>query len=181
MVRFAEDPALGLCGGRVIDIYGQRRLNSRAGSEAHHVAGGVQLFRREVFERINGYTPIEGGGQDTIADVMVMMHGWTVRTFPDLEVEHLRPAGSVGQTSLQRGMAWGRKFYRLGYHPAFYALQCLRRVRHPPVLVGSLLNGVGFLAASLRGEPRSVSEEFVQFQQRMQLERLRGALGLGRR
>src|SRR5271166_1220639 len=67
---FQADPYLGLCGGAVIDKYEDRLVNLRKGSEDFHVAGGVQFFRRQCFEQIGGYIPIEGGGQDTIADIM---------------------------------------------------------------------------------------------------------------
>jgi biofilm PGA synthesis N-glycosyltransferase PgaC len=178
--RLTADQDLGLCGGRVLDVYPRRRVSSRAGSENYHVAGGIQFFRRATFEKIGGYVPVQCGGQDSIADVMTLMNGWSVRTFSDLDVEHLRPEGSAGLTAIRRGMIWGRRFYLLGYHPLFYLAQCIRRVGQPPVFIGSLLNGIGFLVASVQRGPRSVSDEFVAFQRRLQLDRLRRSLGLNR-
>jgi hypothetical protein len=170
--RLEADPKLGLAGGTVVDKYPDRIEHSRRGSEDFHVAGGVQFFRRECFEQIGGYVPIEGGGQDTIADVMAVMHGWRIQAFTELEALHLRPEGFGKTGALGRGAQWGRKFYLLGYHPLFYFAQCLRRLGHRPLLLGSFWQLLGFIAASLKREDRPVSSEFVAFQRSMQMRRL---------
>jgi glycosyltransferase involved in cell wall biosynthesis len=175
---FEADRGLGLCGGEVIDQYPDRIVHSRRGSEEFHVPGGVQFFRRECFEQIGGFVPIEGGGQDTIADVMSMMCGWKIRVFPELQALHLRPDGVGAGHVLRRGMAWGRKFYLVGYHPLFYLGQCVRRASRQPILIGSVCQLIGFVCATWRSEPRPVSEEFVRFLRRTQLARLREAVRL---
>jgi glycosyltransferase involved in cell wall biosynthesis len=169
---FQSDPRLGLSGGLVLDQYDDRIEDTRRGSEDFHVPGGVQLFRRECFEQIGGYHPIDGGGQDTIADVMAMMHGWTIRVFPQLEVIHLRPEGANAGSVFKRGMNWGRKFYLLGYHPLFYCGQCIRRISRRPIVIGSIFQLLGFAVASVKSEPRPVSAEFVRFQRNVQRQRM---------
>lgn len=176
MEHFEREPGLGLGGGVVIDQHPGRQENIRAGSEEYHVAGGVQFFRRACFERIGGYTPIDGGGQDTIADVMTLMHGWRICSFSDLPAMHLRPDGFAKDNVWTRGMKWGRKFYLLGYHPLFYFGQCLRRIGRRPVLVGAFCQFVGFVLAALRREPRPVTKDFIAFLRASQLRRLRGML-----
>ena len=170
------NPRLGLCGGRVLDQRDDRLEDTRAGSEDYHVAGGIQFFRRACFEAIGGHHPIPGGGQDTVADIMAMMQGWEVRVVPDLAVIHLRPEGFSRANPLQRGLAWGRKFHLLGYHPLYYLAQCANRLARPPWVVGSLCNLLGFVVASVRGERRPVSPEFVRFIRQLQLRRLRARL-----
>jgi len=177
VAAFHQSPRLGLAGGAVIDHYPDRTDNVRAGSEKYHVAGGVQLFRRRTFDDIGGYVPIEGGGQDTIADVMAMMHGWEVRTLSQITAIHLRPEGSGRQNVLRRGLLWGHKFYALGYHPIFYFAQCMRRVTRRPWVLGSLSQLIGFGVASYRVRARPVSVEFVDFIRRQQMQRLRVWLG----
>lgn len=176
MMRFAADLKLGLAGGAVIDQYADRTENIRKGSEDYHVAGGVQFFRRECFEKIGGYIPIQGGGQDTIADIMTVMHGWTLRVFPELTALHLRPEGFDRDTAYRRGLKWGRKFYLIGYHPLYYFAQSLRRVFRRPWLVGSLCLLWGYFVAVLRRERRPVSPEFVSFLRKLQMRRLRKTL-----
>ncbi|MGD0615879.1 MAG: glycosyltransferase family A protein [Verrucomicrobiota bacterium] len=179
LIGFLEsDSTLGLCGGAVLDQYGDHLENIRRGSEDFHVPGGVQFFRRNVFEQIGGYVPIEGGGQDTIADVMAMMHGWKIRVFPELEALHLRPDGFARDHMLRRGIKWGRKFYLLGYHPIFYLGQCVRRLGQRPWILCSVCQLLGFAIASVKGETRPVSKEFVRFLRKVQMRRLRlAALG----
>jgi hypothetical protein len=103
---------------------------------------------------------------------MAMMRGWRIRSFPELEVQHLRPEGSGKTNVLSRGMRWGRRFYLLGYHPLFYLVHCLRRAGQRPVIAGTLCQLLGFLMASLKAGERPVSDEFVRFLRRMQVRRL---------
>ena len=173
---FQADARLGLIGGAVIDKYDDRTENSRQGSEHYHVAGAVQFFRRECFEQIGGYVPIEGGGQDTIADVMAMMHGWRVQAFPEIKALHLRPDGFTKDSAFAQGIKWGRKFYLLGYHPLFYFGQCVRRLTSRPVIIGSCFKLLGFAAAALSRESRPVTRDFVRFLRRIQMHRFRQSL-----
>ncbi len=180
MSKFAADRKLGLAGGAVIDQYDGYTEDIRKGSEEYHVAGGVQFFKRDCFEKIGGYVAIDGGGQDSIADIMSLMFGWKLRVFSELKAMHLRPDGFAKDNTWQRGKKWGRKFYLLGYHPVFYFAQCLRRVGRKPFLWGSLCQFLGFVFANVRAEKRPVSDEFVQFIRQLQMKRLRQSLG-GRR
>jgi poly-beta-1,6-N-acetyl-D-glucosamine synthase len=173
---FAAEARLGLAGGAVLDQRADGLDDIRRGSEDFHVAGGVQFFRRECFEQIGGYVPIEGGGQDVIGEVMALMRGWKIRTITQLEALHLRPDGFAKTKILRRGLAWGQKFYLLGYHPLFYLGQCVRRLGHRPVLVGSLCQLLGFLVAAWQAPDRPVPPEFVRFQRQLQMQRLRRIL-----
>jgi biofilm PGA synthesis N-glycosyltransferase PgaC len=171
---FEKDSSLGLAGGTVIDKYPDRTENARKGSEDHHVPGAVQFFRRECFEQVGGYVPVEAGGEDTIADVMALMHNWKLRVFPELTAMHLRPDGLFTKVNVfHRGMRWGRRFYVIGYHPLFYFGQCLRRLRQRPYVVGSFCNALGFVVAAARGGERPVSAEFIRFLRKSQMDRLR--------
>lgn len=173
LINFMQaDPKLGLCGGAVIDQFPDRLVDNRQGSEDYHVAGGVQFFRRLCFEQIGGHHPIQGGGQDTIADIMTLMNGWTVRVFPELRALHLRPDGFTKDSTYIFGLKWGRKFYLLGYHPLYYFAQCVRRLNRRPWVIGSLSQLYGFLLASLKAEKRPVSPEFVRFLRKLQMRRL---------
>src|SRR6185295_18162748 len=62
--RFKEDANLGVGG----TIFKEQGYSSETDSfEGHdHVTGGCQLFRRQCFEEIGGYTPYKSGGIDWI-------------------------------------------------------------------------------------------------------------------
>jgi len=171
--RLKADPQLGLCGGAVLDQYPNRIVDSRAGAEDYHVAGGVQFFRRKCFEDVGGHHPIDGGGQDTIADIMAMMHGWKIRVFPELKTLHLRPDGFSKDNVFRRGMKWGRKFYLIGYHPLYYLGQCIRRIGQRPFMIASLCQLFGFAVATIKAEPRPVPTDFVRFLRKLQMRRLK--------
>jgi glycosyltransferase involved in cell wall biosynthesis len=178
---FEQDAQLGLGGGTVIDQYEDRTENIRKGSEEYHVPGGVQFFRRLCFVQVGGYIPVDVGGEDTIADVMAMMHNWKLQVFPELTAMHLRPDGLFTKVNVfRRGMRWGRRFYVLGYHPLFYFGQCLRRLGQRPYFVGSFCNALGFVVAAAKGIERPVSAEFIRFLREMQLARLRAMLPGGK-
>ena len=171
-----SDARIGLGGGTVLERHPGGLANTRKGSEDFHVPGGVHFFRRECFEQIGGYVPIDAGGEDTIAEVMAMMHGWKVRAFEELTALHLRPESIGNANVLVRGMNWGRRFYLLGYHPLFYFCHCARRLGWRPVLIDSLCRLLGFVVAAARREARPVSNEFIQFQRQLQMRRMREAL-----
>lgn len=135
--KFEINPFLGVVGGLVVDKYPDRKDYIRKDCEDFHVAGGVQFFRRACFEEIGGYIPIEGGGQDTIAEVKAMMANWKIKTFSEIEALHLRPDGVKKDSVFKHGIKWGRKFYLIGYHPIFYFGQNLKRVMRKPIIVGS--------------------------------------------
>jgi len=59
--------------------------------------GGCQLFRRECYEAIGGYTPVKGGGIDHIAVVSARMKGWKTRTFTDKVCIHHRTMGTASE------------------------------------------------------------------------------------
>jgi len=175
---FSLDSKLGLAGGIVMDQYSGRTSDVRRGSEDYHVAGGVQFFRRECFETIGGYIAVESGGQDTIADIMVLMNGWIIHSFPELVAIHLRPEGTLKENVFRQGMKWGKKFYLIGYHPLYFLCQALKRLTNRPILIGSVCQLLGFIRTALSAPTRPVSDDFVAFLHRLQMTRIKKYLRL---
>lgn len=167
--KFTQDPELGLAGGFVLEErrgqFRNRRMNSR-----RSVAGAVQLFRRECFEAIGGYLPLRGG-EDWHAEIASRMKGWRVQAFPELEVFHHRPTGSA-EPLLRQWFFQGRVAYSQGSWPFFELLKCIGRFPEKPVIVGGLTRMAGFLWSSCTGQQREVSQEFIDFLRREQVERL---------
>jgi glycosyltransferase involved in cell wall biosynthesis len=91
--KLAENPALGLVGtpfkDNLSETYDYRFVN------IEHVSGACQLFRRECFEEIGGYSPVKGGGIDHIAVVTARMKGWKTRTFTEKVSLHHREMGTA--------------------------------------------------------------------------------------
>jgi glycosyltransferase involved in cell wall biosynthesis len=163
-------PKLGLAGGLIHDVQGERLI--RHNSNLNSVAGAVQLFRREVYDSIGGYQPCKVGGIDTIAEVSTRMHGWTVRTFPDVTVRHYRQMGTASHGALNAAWRAGRKDYCLGYDPVFYLLMCIAHAVDRPWLIGSLLRWISYVCQAARRVPIEAPPDVAAFMRREQRTRL---------
>ena len=168
--EFEKNPKLGIGGGIILEPYrkGLRKQFTNLAS----VAGAVQMFRRQCYEDIGGYTPLEIGGVDALGEVMARMHGWEVRSFPNAEVFHHRATGTAKGGILSARFRQGVMEYSHGYHPLFEIAKCVFRVRERPYLFGSCFRLSGYTWAFLRRVQREVPEHVVKFLRREQMERL---------
>lgn len=172
--RFHQEPRLGVAGGIRFDWNGARFV--RVACAQNSVGGPFQLFRRQCFEQIGGFTAIPGGGEDAVAESMARLLGWQVASFEAMPVYHHRRTGTAV------GKAWGvhfrdgKKFYLLGYHPLFQLVKSVFRCKDRPYLLSGVLLMCGYLAAALRRPEKPVSSEFVRKLRGEQLMRLRTLL-----
>jgi len=165
-------PDLGIAGGILYDSWKGRFIRQNTNIR-WSVSGPIQMFRRCCWEQIGGYLNIRGG-IDSAAEVMARMHGWKIRTIPELSVIHLRRTGIEKHGLLGALFFQGITDYELGYHPLFYILRSSRRITKQPQILGASLNLAGFLWACLRRNKRKVNRNFVRFLRREQMERLVG-------
>ncbi|HET8925022.1 MAG TPA: glycosyltransferase family 2 protein [Candidatus Acidoferrum sp.] len=170
LTKFAVIPRLGVGGTPFTEGKGTYDFQF---SSIEHVSGACQLFRRECFEEIGGYTPIKGGGIDLVAVVTSRMRGWQTRSFPEKVCFHHRKMGSGMNRGLKLPFKWGQADYRLGGHPLWQFFRCLYQMRNQPYVVGGLLCFAGYCVALVTRQPRSVSAEFAEFRGKEQLQRLR--------
>jgi biofilm PGA synthesis N-glycosyltransferase PgaC len=177
--RFDENPDLGLAGGYICERR-NGKFEARTMNSERSVAHAVQMFRRECFESLGGYLALPHGGPDWHALICARMHGWEVRAFPDLPVQHYRPTGGADRP-FPGLFRQGRMDYSLGSYPPFEVLKLVRRCRSKPYVIGSLVRLSGFLLGYLRREKRPVSEEFVRYLQNDERTRFRALFGLGPR
>ena len=170
MHRFSKHPQLGLAGGLVIDCYeGQRRRNVQSLGD---VAGGVQFFHRKCFASLGGLVAVPEGGWDTITCVEARRHGFHTRTFPDIEVDHLKPRNIFEGNVLRRFWQLGVREYALGWHPLFEAAKCAYRCIEPPFFIGSFMRSIGYAGCFLVRRRRLLSRDIIQFIRQEQLRRL---------
>jgi poly-beta-1,6-N-acetyl-D-glucosamine synthase len=175
--KLANDPCLGVAGtpfsenGETYDY----RFSS-----SDHVSGACQLFRRECFEAIGGYTPIKGGGIDVIAVMTARLKGWRTRTFTEKVCYHHRVMGSGQERrKMVADFSLGQKDYRLGFHPVWEVFRSLYQMTRRPYVIGGVALFTGYFWAMLNRYQRSVSRELLEFQRRDQMRRLRKFFGLG--
>jgi biofilm PGA synthesis N-glycosyltransferase PgaC len=168
--KMEEDSRLGLVGTPFQDgpnpIYDYRFVN------IEHVSGACQLFRRQCFEAIGGYTPVKGGGIDYLAVLTARMKGWKTRTFTEKICLHHREMGTAQHGILKARFKNGIKDYAFGNHPLWELSRTLYQATKKPWVIGGLMLISGYVWAFLRGVDRPVSRELVAFSRQEQLHRL---------
>lgn len=168
--RFADDDQLGLSGGTRLDSVNGEFV--KANFSELDIGGAYQLFRRECYEEIGGYMPLEMGGVDTVAGIMARYRGWRVRGFRDIIVRHYRPTGTAQGNVARLGFRTGMKRFLIGYHPLFECAK-LMQVRQPIDMVRNFCELAGFTVASVRGFKRQVPDAMVEYLRAEQLGRLK--------
>lgn len=171
--KFAEDPALGVGGSPFRE--GSRQYDYRF-SNIENVWGGCQLFRRQCFEAIGGYTPIKGGCIDHIAVVSARMKGWKTRTFTDKVCIHHREMGTAQQGPLKAKFKLGAKDFSVGNHPMWELFRTLYQMSKPPYVLGALALASGYVWSLVQRKERPLSPDVVAFVRQEQLQRLRRTL-----
>lgn len=171
MAKFEDDPHLGIVGGLRFD---NCRGTYRKVLASRDSAGGpTQFFSRECYEEIGGYLPLRLGGVDTYAEIRARMHGWKVKTFPDLKLWHHRRTGTEKSNILAARFRQGIEEYSLGMHPLYALFRSIYRIIYRPYLFGSLLEAAGFTWAYMRKQKAQIPDEIVCFIHHEQMARLR--------
>lgn len=169
--KFHQDDSLGLAGGIRYDLCNGKFV--RVLCAKNSVGGPYQLFRRQCFEAIGGFTPIKIGGEDAVAEINARMHGWRVESFPEYKVYHYRRTGTATKSALGVHFQNGVKCYLLGYHPLFHLVKSVYRIKDRPVFFGSLWLLAGYIYAAIRHLPRPVTKDMMHFLRTEQLVRVK--------
>ena len=172
--QFEKNPKLGLVGGVRQDFCDGKFIEVKVSRNS--VGGPFQFFRRECFEKIGGYLPLEYGGVDAAAEMMTRMYGWEVESFPEFLVHHHRCTGSANRTVWDRRFRAGVRDYLLGYHPLFQIFRAFSRALNKPYILGSLVWMWGYIWTALKRFERPVPDNFVDFIRAEQVERMKTAV-----
>lgn len=173
--KFRENPQLGVAGTPFTE--GSQRYDYRFTS-IEHVSGACQLFRRECFEEIGGYTPLRTGGIDLVAGITARMKGWQTRTFSQMTCLHHRRMGTAKQSRLMVAFRGGRGDYMLGAHPVWELIRTPYQMTKRPLILGGCLRLLGFLWALLTRVEKVLPADLVKFRRAEQMRRLRNFIKL---
>lgn len=168
--RFAKDSQLGLAGGLVVDFYDGRYHPSP--QSLRDVAGAVQFFRRECFEKFGGLVAVREGGWDTITCVQTRMYGYKSETFPEIVVDHLKPRNVAEGNIVRRNWQMGLREHALGNHPLFEIAKCVYRCIERPYVIAAFFRFAGYAWCCLSRRKRTVSPDMVRFVRREQMSRM---------
>ena len=168
--KFKQDPRLGVAGTpfREEGVQYDYRF-----SRKEHVSGACQLFRRECFESVGGYVPLEMGAVDLVANVTARMRGWKTETFPEKFCIHHRLMGSAKDHVVRALFKSGYGDYRVGVHPMWQLFRSIYQMSRRPVFVGGFLLLAGYLWAAITRVSKPVSPEFVDFRRKEQKQWLK--------
>jgi glycosyltransferase involved in cell wall biosynthesis len=171
-----EEPGLGVCGGVYLE---PGAVPGRAGRAAgDHVPGPAQVFRREVFDAVGGYSPLPFGGDDVESVTRARLLGWRTSALRSVHYSHRRRMGTGGHGSaLRADFNLGRQDRDLGTWPPFEAVKLARHVTRRPLLLASAARLSGFVEASVRRRPRSVDDGYTAFVRSEQRRRLSDPIG----
>ena len=170
LAKFQTDRKLGIAGGGICEYKSGTLTMSMCSLDS--VPGAIQMFRRETFADVGGFIPLKMGGHDAVAEAMARMHGWQVRSLPEIKVLHHRPCGASYGNTVRARFNTGIREYAYGNHPLFEFAKCLHRIWEKPYLLSSLLRLSGYSWALLRREPREIPVDLVVNLRREQMERL---------
>jgi len=167
--KFQQNPRLGVAGAPFRD--GAHLYDYRFTS-IEHVSGACQLFRRECFEDIGGYKPVQLGGVDLIAVTTARMKGWETRTFPDRVCTHHRKVGSAERGWLEIAFRGGMGDYRLGMHPLWEIVRTPYQLTKRPIIAGGYLRLLGFFWAMVSNKKKVIPADVEKFRRKEQINRL---------
>jgi len=171
---FELETKLGIGGGVVCRVDRGRSRIDAIGDPPFHVRGATKIYRRACWERIGPL--VRGPGWDTIDEVKANLHGWTSRTFTDVEIVQHKPTGSA-DGSWRDSYKNGRANYVAGYHPLFMLAKCVKHLLHQPVVLHSIGLFAGFFSGYVHASPQA-EEEVIRYLRKQQIRRLMLRSGL---
>ena len=172
--KFAKYPNLGVGGTPFRE--GTDQYNLRYTS-TNHVSGACQLFRRECFEAIGGYTPLKRGGIDLLAVLSARMMGWKTQSFTEKTCQHNKQTQIGKKNGLKTLWRAGYHDYLMGSHIVWHAMRSAYHMAKPPYVVGGTALLGGYLWAVLTKPKLYVSDELKSFRKEEQMQRIRSLIG----
>jgi len=177
--KFQYNSNLGIAGGWIHESKNGIHYRERFGNSKHSVPGATQIFRRQCFEMIGSYIPLDMGGEDSTAEVMARMKGWDTESFEDLKVFHHRKTGTVRRNIYFARYRQGIAHYCVGNHPFYELLKAIKRINERPYVIGSFLRVFGYLMALLYRKKSNISADVIQYRKKEQMIRIKSLFWRG--
>lgn len=169
LLRFAQDPKLGIAGGTICKREAAGLVSEAPEDPVFHVRGATKIYRRTCWEGIGGL--IQAPGWDTVDEYKANMLGWVTYTFPELKLWHHRPAGGAEGT-WKNWVKNGLANYVAGYHPLFMLAKSARRALFKPYGIIALGLLTGFFGGYLKRVPRVADPDLIRYVRQQQIRKL---------
>jgi glycosyltransferase involved in cell wall biosynthesis len=167
--HFAANERLGLAGGTVCKRVATGLEPESKVDPPFHVRGATKIYRRECWREVDGL--LHAPGWDTLDEVKANMMGWITVTFPEILIEHHRPAGGAYGT-WNNWVKNGLANYIAGYHPLFMLMKCVRRAMTKPFGLAGLGLLMGFCGGYVRRVPQVNDKDLIRYLRSQQMRKL---------
>jgi len=169
MDRMEADPRVGTASGKTYYVDGAgRRISEKISDEMS--VGASKFMRVRCFEQMGGF--VREVMWDGIDCHKARMLGWKAVSWdaPELVFEHLRPMGSSQQGIYAGRRRHGFGQYCMGSDPLYFTATAIRKMAHPPYVLGGLATLQGYLGAWWRGAAQNGDAELRAFVRAYQRE-----------
>ncbi len=161
---FERDSKLGIASGVYMDRIGGNKFR-RILNDRRSTPKALMVFKKQCYEDIGGFIPMQYGGEDTCACFIARIRGWKTWSFPDMIAVHNKPVGTGhAKSTLKIRFRQGIGEYFLATHPLFaLAKSCRRCFKEPPYLIGGMVRMSGFIYAHFMGLKRQIPDDVVKY------------------
>lgn len=149
MQRIQANPRIGTCSGKAYSRSRSGKLISEKHGDEMSL-GMTKFYQVSCFRQIGGF--VREVMWDGIDCHKARQLGWIAVSWddPDLRFEHLRPMGS-SQSSIYVGRRrHGFGQYYMGSDPLYFTATAIRKMAHPPYVLGGLASLQGYVGAWLK-------------------------------
>ena len=160
--RMQANPRIGTCSGKAYFRNGAgQMISEKIGDEMS--VGASKFYSVDCFNQIGGF--VREVMWDGLDCHKARQLGWIACSWDDEELrfEHLRPMGSSQQGILTGRRRHGFGQYYMGSHPVYFIATAIRKMAHPPYVIGGLATLQGYFGAMLRREKQHGDEELRRF------------------
>lgn len=169
--EFNKDDKIGIVGGIICEKHNgsYKPLVYNLSS----VAGATQIFRRECFEEIGArYVESGYGGIDAIAEAMVRLNNWKIRTLPDVYIYHQRKTGMAIHGILHTRFKEGIRSNIMGIIPIFMVAKSVYKIIEKPYFLGAIIMILGYVYSKICRHNCAIPVDFLDSFRKEQKKRI---------
>jgi glycosyltransferase involved in cell wall biosynthesis len=163
---FESDPKIGICGGYILNKYGDAFIREK--SNDYHVRGAFKSVRTACFRQIGGFR--ETWNWDGLDEMGALFLGWKTKVL-ELPVKHFRPT-SQAYNPYRHAVKSGVEYYKMRTDLLLTLLRFAARLPKKPYIGGACCFLYGYFSAFFNRSPRTVEKDLGKFINRFHYKRI---------